>query len=237
MQHNPVVSRDEWLTARKQLLTREKEYTRLRDTLSAERRGLPWVRVEKPYVFDGPQGKETLADLFGGHSQLIVKHFMFGPGWAEGCVGCSFHADHMEGALLHLGQRDVTLLCVSRAPLPEIEAFKRRMGWRFKWVSSFESDFNYDFNVSATEDDIAKGKMYYNYEERDLPCDEMSGISVFYKDAAGDIFHTYSSFARGNEDWVRHHDRYGAGGHVARSGRYVATDTEASCCAPERAAE
>ena len=261
MQNNTVVSRNEWLAARKQILVREKELTRLRDRLSADRRNLPWVRIGKPYVFDGPDGKETLADLFGGRSQLIVKHFMFGPDWKEGCVGCSFHADHMAGALMHLGQRDVTLLCVSRAPLAEIEAFRRRMGWQFKWVSSFGSDFNYDFNVSFTESDAAAGTMYYNYEQREFLSDEMSGVSVFYKDAAGDIFHTYSSFARGNEgflgtyhyldivpkgrdetgngnlgDWVRHHDKYGQGGFVAPTGRYVATDATDSCCT-ERAAD
>src|SRR6202022_1243172 len=150
MQH-PIVSHDEWLAARKQLLGKEKELTRLRDQLAVERRDLPWVKVEKRYVFDGPDGKETLADLFGARSQLIVKHFMLGPGWKEGCVGCSFHSDHIDGTLPHLAQRDVTLLAVSRAPFAEIEAFKRRMGWRFKWVSSYGSDFNYDFHVSFTQ--------------------------------------------------------------------------------------
>jgi predicted dithiol-disulfide oxidoreductase (DUF899 family) len=233
MQHNRIVTRDEWLAARKQHLLREKELTRQRDKLSAERRALPWVRVEKPYAFEGPRGKETLADLFDGRSQLIVQHFMFGPGWEEGCVGCSFGADHVDGARLHFEHRDVTFVAVSRAPLPQIEAFKQRMGWRFKWVSSFGSDFNYDFNVSFTKDDEAKGKVFYNYEWRDFESDELSGLSVFYKDAAGDIFHTYSTYARGDEllssaymyldlvpkgrdeadlpypsAWWRHHDKY-----------------------------
>jgi predicted dithiol-disulfide oxidoreductase (DUF899 family) len=147
----PVVSRDEWLAARKRHLAREKEFTRLRDQLSAERRDLPWVKVDKAYVFDGPDGKETLAELFGGRSQLIVYHFMLGPGWGEGCKSCSFLADHIDGAVVHLAQRDVTLLAVSRATLPEIDAFKRRMGWRFKWVSSHANDFNRDYHVSFTK--------------------------------------------------------------------------------------
>ena len=151
MQTNSIVSEQEWLVARQRLLEKEKELTRLRDELTAERRGLPWVRIAKSYVFDGPDGRETLADLFGGNSQLIVKHFMFGPDWPEGCIGCSFHADHMDGANIHLPQRDVTLLAVSRAPLDRIEAFRQRMGWRFKWVSSHGSDFNYDFHVSFTD--------------------------------------------------------------------------------------
>jgi len=233
MQHNRIVSRDEWLAVRKQHLIREKELTRLRDQLSAERRALPWVKVEKTYVFDGPDGKATLADLFDGRSQLIVQHFMFGPGWEEGCVGCSFGADHVDGARLHFEHRDVTFVAVSRAPLAQLEAFKKRMDWRFKWVSSFGSDFNYDFHVSFTKDDEAKGKAFYNFELRDFESEEMSGISVFYKDGNGDIFHTYSTYARGDEllssaymyldlvpkgrdeaglpypsAWWRHHDKY-----------------------------
>ncbi len=232
-----VIPNEKWLEARKALLAKEKEFTRLRDELSRQRRELPWVKVEKPYVFDGPNGKETLADLFDGRSQLIVYHFMFGPGWAEGCPYCSFLVDHVDGALAHLAQRDVTWAVVSRATLPEIEAFKKRMGWRFKWVSSFGSDFNYDYHVSFTKDDVAKGKVYYNYEMREFqgpPSEELFGISVFYKDGTGDIFHTYSTYARGADmlagtfnyldlvpkgrdetgpnhnltDWVRHHDRY-----------------------------
>ena len=199
MEH-PIVSQDEWLAARRQLLAREKEFTRLRDQLTSERRALPWVKVEKPYVFDGPDGKETLAELFGGRSQLIVKHFMLGPGWSEGCVGCSFELDHIDGILVHLEQRDVSYVAVSRAPLAEIEAFKERMGWRVKWVSSAGSDFNYDFHVSFRPDEIAKGEGYYNYETRKIGIDELSGRSVFYKDENGDVFHTYSSYGRGGED-------------------------------------
>jgi predicted dithiol-disulfide oxidoreductase (DUF899 family) len=234
MKHNRIVSREEWLAARKQHLSQEKEFTRLRDELSRQRRELPWVRVEKRYVFDGPHGKETLADLFGGRSQLIVVHFMFGPGWEEGCKSCSFRADHLDGALVHLAHRDVTLVVVSRAPLPQIEAFKKRMGWRFTWVSSYGTDFNFDFHVSFTKDEMAKGQVYYNYDMREFGSEEAPGTSVFYKDETGDIFHTYSCYARGgdmligayhyldlvpkgrDEDalaftmaWVRHHDRYG----------------------------
>lgn len=249
-----IVSRDEWLAVRKELLVSEKEFTRLYDALCARRRQLPWVKVKKDYVFDGPDGKETLDDLFAGRSQLIVRHFMFGPGWKEGCVGCSFASDHVGGALVHLEHQDVTYVAVSRAPLAEIEAFRKRMGWNFKWVSSFGNDFNYDYHVSFTNEQIAKGKVFYNFEARDLPfnTEDLSGVSVFYKDASGAIFHTYSCYARGDEgglttyfyldltpkgrnetgpyhnlgDWVRHHDRYGAGGSVAPSGRYIPLDAE-----------
>jgi len=168
--------------------------------LSAERRELPWVKIEKLYVFDGPSGKETLSDLFDGRSQLVVKHFMLGRGWKEGCVGCSFEVDHIEGALVHLEHHDVTYVAISRAPLAEIEAFKKRMGWRFKWVLSYSIDFNYDYHVSFTSEESAKGKVYYNYEMRDFQSEELSGLSVFYKDEAGDIFHTYSAYARGAEE-------------------------------------
>jgi len=233
MMHNPIVSRDEWLAARKALLAKEKEFTRLRDSLNAERRALPWVKVDKPYIFDTPDGRQSLGDLFAGRSQLVTKHFMFGPDWTDGCVGCSFEMDHVEGALVHLEHHDVSYVVVSRAPLEKLEAFKRRMGWRFRWVSSFGSDFNYDFHVSFSPEQVASGKAYYNYELRDVGIDELSGRSVFYRDEAGDIFHTYSSYARGGElflgsyavlditpkgrdetingnltDWVRHHDRY-----------------------------
>jgi predicted dithiol-disulfide oxidoreductase (DUF899 family) len=252
MQQHPIVSEQEWTAARKQHLEREKQLTRLRDELSAERRALPWVEVTKRYEFDGPSGRETLAELFGNHSQLIVKHFMFGPGWGEGCVGCSFHADHIDGANLHLGQRDVTLVVVSRAPLVELQAFQQRMGWRFKWVSANGSNFNYDFHVSFTPEEAAAGRVYYNYDFQKYQSDELSGVSVFYKDETGRIFLTYSSFARGTEpllgvydyldmvpkgrdetrrgnlsEWVRHHDRYDSGGHVEPTGRYVAAD---DCC-------
>ena len=232
MEHR-VVSQEDWLAARKRLLTKEKEFTRLRDRLSAERRELPWVRVDKDYVFDGPDGKETLADLFDGRSQLLVYHFMFGPGWEQGCPSCSFVSDHIDGANWHLPQRDVTLLAVSRAPLAEIEAFKRRMGWRFKWVSSHGNDFNRDYHVSFTPEEMAKGEVYYNYAMTEFDSEEAPGASVFYKDATGAIYHTYSCYARGLDTligaynwldlapkgrdeaalpwtmaWVRHHDRY-----------------------------
>ena len=253
MTNNRIATRDEWLVARKAHLAKEKELTRLRDQLSAERRELPWVRIDKPYVFEGPSGRETLSDLFDGRSQLIIQHFMFGPGWKEGCVGCSFSVDHIEGALVHLEHHDVSYVAASRAPLPEIEAFKKRMGWRLKWVSSYGSDFNYDFHVSFKPDEIEKAKVYYNYDMRKIGVEELSGRSVFYKDTNGDVFHTYSSYGRGGDlmlgtynildlmpkgrnetgpnhnltDWVRHHDRYDGGGHVAATGRYVPPDGSA----------
>jgi predicted dithiol-disulfide oxidoreductase (DUF899 family) len=232
MQHQ-IVSQEDWLAARRHLLAKEKEFTRLRDALSAERRELPWLKVEKDYLFDTPSGKETLADLFDGRSQLLVYHFMFGPDWEQGCPSCSFLSDHIDGANLHLPQRDVTLLAVSRAPLTQIEAFKQRMGWRFKWVSSYDNDFNRDYHVSFTPEELAKGKVDYNYDMAE-GFDELPGLSAFYKDPDGTVFHTYSTYARGldtligaynyldlapkgrNEAdlpwtmaWVRHHDRYG----------------------------
>jgi len=231
-----VVPQADWLAARKDLLKKEKEFTRLRDELSRQRRELPWEKVEKNYVFDGPKGKETLADLFGGKSQLIVYHFMLGPGWKEGCPSCSYLADTFNGAAIHLPARDTAFAAISRATLPEIEAFKKRMGWQFKWVSSSANDFNFDYHVSFTREEKAKGKVYYNYEMTDFPSEEAPGASVFYKNEAGEIFHTYSSYARGldilvgtynfldltpkgrDEDglshsmsWVRHHDKYGEG--------------------------
>ncbi len=231
---NPkIVSRDEWLIARENYLSKEKEFTRLRDELSRLRRELPWVKVEKEYVFDGPGGKETLADLFDGRSQLIIYHFMFGPGWEEGCPSCSFVSDHIDGSVVHLANRDVTLIAVSRAPLSQIEVFKKRMGWRFKWVSSNASDFNFDYHVSFRKEDVANDKVYYNYATGKFGVEEGPGVSVFYKNESGDIFHTYSSYARGLDlligaynymdlvpkgrdeaelpytmAWVRHHDRY-----------------------------
>ena len=235
MSTNPVVSHEEWLVARQALLEREKAFTRERDALSAARRELPWVKVDKAYVFDGPDGKETLAELFDGRSQLIVYHFMFGPEWEQGCPSCSFLSDHIDGANLHLPHRDVTLLAVSRAPLAQIEAFKQRMGWRFKWVSSYGNDFNRDYHVSFSPDEMAKGEVYYNYRMGEFPSDEAPGISVFHKDPSGAVFHTYSAYARGLDmlvgaynyldlvpkgrdeaalpwtmAWVRHHDRYGS---------------------------
>lgn len=232
MTPHAIVSREEWLAARKAHLANEKALTRARDRLAAERRALPWVEVDKRYAFDGPDGQETLADLFGRNSQLIVYHFMLAPGWPEGCDGCSFLADHFDGANLHLAHHDVSLVAVSRAPWREIQPFKARMGWRFKWVSSHGSDFNHDYHVSASEEDVAAGRAFYNYEPQTGSGGEMPGLSVFYKDEAGRIFHTYSAYARGcdilinaynfldmtpkgrNEDtimsWVRHHDRYEA---------------------------
>jgi predicted dithiol-disulfide oxidoreductase (DUF899 family) len=227
-----VVSEAEWLVARKDLLTREKDLTRLRDEVSRHRRELPWVRIDKEYVFDGPAGREKLVDLFDGRSQLIVYHFMLGFGWEKGCKSCSYLADHFDAANWHLPHRDVTFVVVSRAPLSEIEPFKKRMGWHFKWISSHGNDFNFDYHVSATEDNQAKGKMYYNYKTQELMSDEMPGLSVFYKDENGDVFHTYSTYARGLDilvgahnfldlvpkgrdenpdatmDWVRRHDEY-----------------------------
>jgi predicted dithiol-disulfide oxidoreductase (DUF899 family) len=233
---NPkIVSRDEWLAARKKLLTKEKQLTREHDAVAAERRQLPWVRVEKKYVFDSPNGKKTLADLFDRRSQLVVYHFMFGPEWQEGCPSCSFNMDHTDPALVHLAQRDVSFAAISRAPISKIEAFKKRMGWKFNWVSSNGTDFNYDYHVSFTPEQQA-GEVDYNYELTQFPSTEAPGISVFYKDEDGNIFHTYSAFARGTEStmntynyldyvpkgrdednlpftmsWLRHHDRYESG--------------------------
>jgi predicted dithiol-disulfide oxidoreductase (DUF899 family) len=197
MANHDVVSHEAWLAARKALLLEEKEFTRLRDQLSQRRRDLPWVRVDKQYVFEGPDGKESLAELFGGRSQLVVYHFMFGPDWEAPCKSCSFWADNFERNVVHLAHRDVTLIAVSSAPLQRLEAFKRRMGWTFKWVSSAGGDFNYDYQVSFTADDLAKGEAYYNYAMQKNTVSELPGISVFYKDAGGTVFHTYSCYARG----------------------------------------
>lgn len=234
MQRNPIVSREVWLEARKALLAREKEATRLRDRLNAERVALPWVRIDKTYVFDTAHGRRTLSELFEGRSQLVVYHFMLGPGWKAGCSGCSFLADHLDGALPHLEHHDVTLTAVSRAPLAEIETYKTRMGWRFPWASSFGGDFNFDFHVSFTEEALAGEAVNYNF--RDLApaeaCSELPGLSAFIRDEEGRVFHTYSSYGRGPEeligtlmildraprgrnesstmDFVRRHDEYAA---------------------------
>ena len=233
MTQNSIVSRDEWIAARKAHLRNEKALTRLRDLVAAERRALPWVKVEKEYVFDTPDGKKSLAELFGNNSQLIIHHFMFAPEWDAGCPSCSFEADHAEGALVHLEHHDVSYVRVSRAPLEKIEAYKQRMSWTAKWVSSYGSDFNYDFGVSFTKEDLMKGRINYNYamiEDKKYLSDELPGLSVFYKDENGDVYHSYSSYARGNEevigafiyldltpkgrnekeimDWVRRHDEY-----------------------------
>ena len=232
MTTHPVVSRSDWLAARKALLQREKEFTRARDALSAERRMLPWVRIDKAYEFEGPGGKEILAGLFGGKSQLAVYHFMLGPDWKEGCKSCSFWADNFDGIDVHLAQRDLALVAVSRAPLAKIEAFKRRMGWTFKWVSSFGGDFNRDFDVSFAPEEL-EGEVTYNYARQKFPADEAPGMSLFCRDGDGAVFHTYSCYARGLDmingayhildlapkgrdeaglpytmSWLRHHDKY-----------------------------
>ena len=197
MNHHKVVSKEEWLAARKQHLEKEKEFTRLRDQLSRERRELPWLKVEKEYTFNGPDGRETLSDLFGDKSQLIIYHFMYGPDWDEGCPSCSFWADNFNGIDVHLRHRDISLIAVSRARLDVLETYKDRMGWQFKWVSSHDSDFNQDYHVSFTEDEMNKGEMFYNFGITKFPSEEAPGISVFYKDDKGDTFHTYSCYARG----------------------------------------
>jgi predicted dithiol-disulfide oxidoreductase (DUF899 family) len=231
--NHPVVSHDAWTEARKQLLAREKEFNRLRDQLSADRRALPWERVEKSYAFEGPSGRETLADLFAGRSQLVVYHFMLGPDWEEGCKGCSFWADNFTGIDVHLAHRDVTLLAVSSAPLQKIDAFKQRMGWQFKWVSSAGCDFNRDYQVTFTPEDLEKGEVFYNYAWIKSSLTERPGISVFYKTQDGAVYHTYSTYSRGldmmngayhyldlvpkgrdeaglrhNMEWLRLHDSY-----------------------------
>lgn len=206
MSHAPekhaVVSREDWLEARRVLLAKEKAHTRALDALNAERLALPWVKLDKDYVFDTETGKKTLAQLFDGRGQLMVYHFMFGPEWEAGCPGCSFLADHLDGTLPHLNNHDVTLVAASRAPLDKITAYKRRMGWRFPWVSAFESDFNHDFRVSFTPRELAGETVNYGYV--DIPVaqanDELPGLSAFYRDAAGQVFHTYSTYARGAEE-------------------------------------
>lgn len=233
MQNHKVVSREEWLIARQQHLAKEKEFTRLRDELSRQRRELPWEKVDKSYVFDGPNGRESLSDLFAGRSQLIVYHFMFGPDWSEGCKSCSFWADNFNNITVHLNQRDATMVAISKAPLEKLLAFQKRMGWAFKWLSSFSNDFNRDYHVSFTPEELEKGETYYNYRIGKFGRDEAPGLSVFHKDANGDVFHTYSCYGRGldmlngayhhldvlpkgrdeaglsyPQEWVKHHDRY-----------------------------
>ncbi|MCE4553657.1 DUF899 domain-containing protein [Roseateles cellulosilyticus] len=230
---HPTVTRDRWIADRKALLAREKELTQLRDRIAAERRALPWVRLEKDYVFDTADGPRSLSELFQGRRQLLVQHFMFGPGWEQGCKSCSYMADHLDGMALHLAHRDIALLVVSRAPLSELLRFRERMGWQFPWASSQGSDFNRDFHVSFEPEDRQDGEVYYNFHMTAFPQTEAPGISVFYKDDAGAVFHTYSTFGRGVEvmmgtyslvdltpkgrdedglsytmEWVRHHDRY-----------------------------
>ena len=197
MQPHQIVSRQEWIAARKALLAEEKEFTRARDRLNEQRRALPWVKVDKAYVFDGPRGKATLADLFAGRSQLIVQHFMFAPDWNEGCKSCSFWADGFERMIPHLAARGTTLVAVSRAGLPKLEAFRARMGWTFDWFSSAANDFNFDYAVSFTPDEIKSGAKIYNFATSGFGVEEAPGISVFYRDEAANVFHTYSCFARG----------------------------------------
>jgi predicted dithiol-disulfide oxidoreductase (DUF899 family) len=197
MMEHKVVSREAWLKARKEFLVKEKEFTKLRDQLSQQRRELPWVKVEKDYVFDGPNGMKTLSELFENRSQLLVYHFMFDPSWSEGCKSCSFWADNFNGIIVHLNHRDMTMVAISRAPLPQLESYQQHMGWDFKWLSSFNSDFNYDYQVSFTEEARKKGNLEYNYVKHDSLSSELPGLSVFYKDENGNVFHTYSSYARG----------------------------------------
>ncbi len=262
---NPkVVSREEWLEARKQLLAHEKQLTRQKDAVAAERRQLPWVKIEKNYVFDTPSGKKTLAELFNGKSQLIVYHLMFGPEWQEACPSCSFNMDHTDGTLVHLAQRDVAFAAVSRAPISKIEGFKRRIGWKFPWVSSYGSDFNFDYHVSFTPEELATGKVEYNFTVAPFPGAEAPGLSVFYKDQDGNIFHTYSAYARGTEgtmnaynyldytpkgrdedglrfsmSWLRHHDRYESGALADDNMPYWPADAarqdhREGCCASHK---
>jgi len=250
MQHQ-IVSRDEWVAARKAHLAREKEFTRQRDALSAERRALPWVKIDKTYVFEDASGRRTLADLFGGNSQLVIYHFMFGPGATEGCPGCSFLADHFDGPNQHLRHHDVSLVAVSRAPYAAFQAFRQRMGWDFDWVSSAGSDFNADFHVTPSAAERAAGRYEYNYEMHDGQGGEMPGFSVFYRNEAGEIFHTYSTYGRGGDlmigaynfldmmpkgrnedeimDWMRHHDRYEDKPQASASS-VMPVAAVASCC-------
>jgi predicted dithiol-disulfide oxidoreductase (DUF899 family) len=230
-----VVSRKDWIAARQAFLAKEKEFTHMRDQLNEERRKLPWVKLDKAYTLEGPKGQVTLADLFGGKSQLVVYHFMFGPEWGEGCAHCSFWSDSYEGNAVHLAQRDTAFVAVSRAPYKEIEPFKKRMGWTFNWLSSFGSDFNYDFYASFTEKEVEAGKAFFNFKESNPGVTDREGMSTFYKDENGDIYLTYSTFARGidllntaynildltakgrdenpenPQDWVDYHDKYVVG--------------------------
>ena len=202
MQPNKVVPHEEWVEARKRFLEKEKEFTRARDALSRERRALPWEQVTEDYVFDGPDGKESLAGLFDGRSQLIVYHFMYGPDWDAGCKSCSFIADHFEPAIIHLNQRDVSMVAVSSAPLATLEAFKKRMGWSFKWVSLLGNEFNRDYHVSFSQDEIDNGQAYYNYKNQKYPSTEAPGASVFFRNAEGTVFHTYSVYERGLDMFI-----------------------------------
>jgi predicted dithiol-disulfide oxidoreductase (DUF899 family) len=252
-----VASREEWLKARLAHLAAEKEFTHRRDELARQRRELPWERVEKKYVFEGTNGAQTLADLFAGRRQLIVYHFMFGPDWEEGCKSCSLLADHFDGTRIHLAHRDVSFAVVSRAPTPRIQAFQNRMGWRFPWVSAFGNDFNRDYGVQFTAEELA-GEVNYNYGKMRFGSEEAPGLSVFFQDEAGEIFHTYSTYGRGldaligtyqfldlvpkgrDEDglastmsWVRHHDKYGDGNVLDATATHERGLGTGSCCKDE----
>jgi len=260
MSAHTVVSPREWLGARKELLVKEKEFTRRRDELSRLRRELPWEKVEKPYVFEGPRGLESLADLFDGKSQLIVYHFMLGTGWEQGCPSCSYLADHFDGSVIHLAHRDVAFRVISQAPWPQIAAFQKRMGWRFHWVSSHGGDFNLDYQVSLADSEKGQPEVYYNYTMQKFPSEERPGVSVFFKDSSTDeIFHTYSTYGRGLDilvgaynfldlvpkgrdeaglahtmSWVRHHDRYDDSYLIDPKELYISPKANAGSC---RAAE
>ena len=249
-----VVSEKEWLQARKALLEQEKALTRQRDEISRRRRELPWVKVEKDYVFEGPMGRVAFADLFAGRSQLIIYHFMLGPDWEEGCKSCSYLADHFDATRIHLAHRDVTFAVVSQAPMPRIAAFQKRMGWRFPWVSAFDNSFQTDYGVHFTQAELA-GEINYNYGKTRFPVEEAPGLSVFYKDEAGNIFHTYSTYARGLDAlvgtyqfldlvpkgrdeaglafsmaWVRHHDKYGDDYVLNPTAGYEKPGEMGKCC-------
>ena len=255
-----IVSRQEWRAAHAAHLVHEKQVTRQRDALAAARRELPCAKVDKDYLFHEARGPVRLADLFEGRSQLIIKHFMFGPDWTKGCVGCSFEMDHVEGALQHLTHHDVSFAAVSRAPLNMLEAYRKRMGWHFRWLSSAGSDFNRDFHVSFEPQDIVDSQVFHNYAWQPYVCEELSGFSVFYRDDDGSVFHTFSAYGRGAEellgsyvlldmtpkgrnengprhnltDWVRHHDRYGSDDSVDATGRAVAAEPASTpCCHPD----
>ena len=231
MTSHTVVSQQKWLKVREALLAKEKEFTRLRDQLSADRRALPWVKIDKEYIFDGAEGQQSLAELFEDKSQLMIYHFMLGPDWEEGCPSCSFWADNFNGIDIHLAHRDIAFLAVSRASYEKLVAYKKRMGWSFKWMSSLKSDFNYDMGVSFTVEEKEKNEITYNYRRQPYLMDELQGVSVFYKNNQGELFHTYSTYARGvdilngaynyvdlspkgrdEEDgimnWLRRHDQY-----------------------------
>lgn len=256
MKAHSIVSREEWLTARRALLAKEKAHTHATEELTKQRLELPWVKITKAYEFDSLDGPMSLADLFDGRSQLFVYHFMFGPDWDEGCPGCSFLCDHVDGARQHFEHNDLSFVAVSRGPLAKLEAYRERMGWKFRWVSSGRTDFNYDFDVSFPPERVVNGKITYNFATADAEIDELPGMSVFYKNDAGEIFHTYSSYSRGGEpllgayhfldrapkgrnengpnhnlgDWVHRHDSYPDDGRTVKGGRRKDKETHACEC-------